>query len=573
MDLPPGSSFGPYRIVEALEQGGMAAVYRAYDPALDREVALKVLPATFLYEPTFAERFRQEARVSARLEHPHIVPVHGFGIDQQRPWMAMRLMGGGSLAGWLRGGPLPPRQVGALLRDVAQALDYAHAHGVVHRDVKPANVLLDEARRGYLADFGIARILEGSAVATATGLIQGTPHYMAPEQAVGEKAGPLCDVYSLGVVAYECLTGRVPFKGANSMAVLMQHVQAPVPEPSEEEMPAPLAAVLRRCLAKAPEERWRSAGDFAEALALAAEGLPAGGLVPPPLPRQPGLSPGARVAPAARRGAPPRVGRGRPDAKRRRLIWMAAGAAAGLVAALALVARGPQREPLPAASPRMGAASLAPPVTVIPLTPSPETATLVRGEDPSHTSTRMPAVTPFTEPSTQPWEGRTTTPTPVPTVAATAVATPVPALAVPTLAPTAADVGTDPATATRSAGGKLRVYCQAKLEPVKFRKTDEEDVRDSVRDLEKVILKRGVLELVRSAQGADVVVQVLERGREPAVIGRCRVRVRVLYGTESAVLTGRDSLKGFNTWPGAAEAAAKEVEDWLEKRPAATPGS
>jgi serine/threonine-protein kinase len=230
----------------------MAAVYEAHESSLDRRVALKVLPAEFLYDPAFADRFRQEARVAAKLEHPHIVPIHAYGIEEGRPWMAMRLVTGGSLAERVRRSPLSPAETAAVLRDVAAALDYAHARGVVHRDVKPANVLLDETGRAYLADFGIARMLEGSSVATATGLIQGTPSYMAPEQAMGVKVDRLADVYALGVVAFECLTGRVPYTGTTPVAILMKQVQEPVPEPTAAEMAPALTAVLRRCLAKTP---------------------------------------------------------------------------------------------------------------------------------------------------------------------------------------------------------------------------------------------------------------------------------------------------------------------------------
>ena len=273
MELAAGATFGPYRIVGPLGRGGMATVYRARDLSLERDVALKVLPAEFLHDAAFAERFKQEARVAARLEHPHIVPVHGFGIEQGAPWMAMRLITGGSLADRVRRGPLAPGALAALLRDVAGALDYAHDRGVVHRDVKPANVLLDEGGRAYLADFGIARMLEGSAVVTTTGMIQGTPSYMAPEQAMGEKVDRLADVYALGMVAFECLTGRVPYTGTTPVAVLMKHVQEPVPEPSEAEVARPLAAVLRRGLAKAKTDRWPSAGAFANALSEAAAGV------------------------------------------------------------------------------------------------------------------------------------------------------------------------------------------------------------------------------------------------------------------------------------------------------------
>ena len=348
MDLQPGSAFGPYRIVAPLGRGGMAAVYEAHDPSLDRSVALKVLPAEFLHDPAFAERFRQEARVAAKLEHPHIVPIHAYGIEGGRPWMAMRLVRGGSLADRVRRSPLAPREAASLLCDVAGALDYAHRQGIVHRDVKPANVLLDESGRAYLADFGIAKMLEGSSVATATGLIQGTPAYMAPEQAMGGKVDHSADVYALGVMAFECLTGRVPYTGTTPVAVLMKHVQEPVPEPAAAEVAPPLTAVLRRCLAKTPSERWPSAGAFSAALEQAASGAtPPGGLAPLPT---------LHLPPTPATGTP-RTGASLPSPPaaespvRRNLLWAAAGAVASLVvlalAGFLLVPRliGPERPP------------------------------------------------------------------------------------------------------------------------------------------------------------------------------------------------------------------------------------
>ena len=338
MDLQPDTAFGPYRILAPLGRGGMAAVYEAHEPSLDRRVALKVLPAEFLHDPAFADRFRQEARVAAKLEHPHIVPIHAYGIEGGRPWMAMRLVTGGSLAERVRRCPLSPAETAAVLRDVAAALDYAHARGVVHRDVKPANVLLDEAGRAYLADFGIARMLEGSSVATATGLIQGTPSYMAPEQAMGAKVDRLADVYALGVVAFECLTGRVPYTGTTPVAILMKHVQEPVPEPTAAEVAPALTAVLRRCLAKAPADRWPTAGAFSAALGAAAadappwvdpESLPTLEVPPSPEPGTPraGTSALPPVAPSGSSGG---------TSTRRNLLWAAFGGALGFVA-LALV--------------------------------------------------------------------------------------------------------------------------------------------------------------------------------------------------------------------------------------------
>ncbi len=261
----------------------MATVYRAYEPALDRHVALKVLPREFLHDPGFAERFTREARAIARLEHPNIVPIYAYDIDREEgiPWMALRLVGsadperpgGGALSEILKRGLVGPRRAVEILRGVADALDHAHAKGVVHRDVKPQNVLLDEDGRVYLADFGIARMLESSGGLTATGMITGTPQYMAPEQATGTKVGPAADVYALGIVAYEMLTGRVPFAADTPVAIMMKHVQEPLPLPPLSKVQAPLLQAILRCTAKRPEERWPSAGAFVSALEAGLEAL------------------------------------------------------------------------------------------------------------------------------------------------------------------------------------------------------------------------------------------------------------------------------------------------------------
>src|SRR5262249_9621961 len=160
----------------------------------DRYVALKVLPTEFLHDSDFAHRFRREARSTARLEHPNIIPMYNSGIDEGIPWMAMRLVAGGTLSSLLKGGSLDASRLVAVLRGIAGALDFAHAQGVVHRDVKPQNVLLGDDGYVYLADFGIARMIEGSSVLTRTGIITGTPQYMAPEQARGEKADRRADL-------------------------------------------------------------------------------------------------------------------------------------------------------------------------------------------------------------------------------------------------------------------------------------------------------------------------------------------------------------------------------------------
>ena len=274
MPLSPGSDFGPYRIIAPLGRGGMASVYKAYEAGLDRYVALKVLPAEFLHDPDFAERFTREAKVIAKLEHPRIVPIHAFGIDEGIPWMAMRLVGGGTVASLLTSGRLAHRRAVAILDETAEALDHAHERGVLHRDVKPQNVLLDETGHAYLADFGIAKLVEGSAVLTKSGMISGTPQYMAPEQAQGEKADHRTDIYALGIVAYEMLTGRLPFTADTPVAILMKHIMDPIPIPPISEVPEPLTRVLLKCLAKDPGARWGSAISFVDALRQAAGGGP-----------------------------------------------------------------------------------------------------------------------------------------------------------------------------------------------------------------------------------------------------------------------------------------------------------
>ena len=266
--LSSGTNLGPFVIIELLGKGGMAAVYHAYETELDRDVALKVLPPEFLHDGSFARRFEREAQLVARLEHPHIVPIYASGIEAGIPWMSMRLLTGGSLDRLLKREKLGVSHSIKLLQEVAEALEHAHANGVVHRDIKPSNLLLDEAGHVCVGDFGLARVAERSLVQTLTA-VAGTPHYMAPEQASGGQIDRRCDIYSLGVVAYELLTWRLPFEADSPLAVLMKHASEPVRFPDDEGISASARHVVEKCLAKKPDDRWPSASAFVTALAEA----------------------------------------------------------------------------------------------------------------------------------------------------------------------------------------------------------------------------------------------------------------------------------------------------------------
>lgn len=271
MNIRAGQQIGPYRIVDRIGHGGMATVYRAYHDALDRYVAIKVLPEHFVDDPPHVERFRLEARSVARLKHPNIVEVFDFGQVDDSVYLAMELVTGGTLEDRL-GAPLELKRVVELLEPLASALDYAHSRGVLHRDVKPSNILLRDDGSPVLGDFGLAKLAGSLRRLTASGTVMGTPEYMSPEQASDAELGPASDQYSFAIVAYEMLTGRVPFKAATPAATLLSHVTRPVP-PTRElsgELLAHVEDVLRRGLAKNPLERYPSASAFVTALKPAA---------------------------------------------------------------------------------------------------------------------------------------------------------------------------------------------------------------------------------------------------------------------------------------------------------------
>ncbi|KMO82917.1 serine/threonine-protein kinase [Mycolicibacterium chlorophenolicum] len=287
-----GTRFGPYELQSVIGVGGMGEVYRAYDTARERMVAIKLLRPEMVADPSFQERFRRESRVAARLQEPHVIPVHDFGEIDGVLYIDMRLVEGASLKQVLRtDGALQPRRAVAIIRQVAAALDAAHANGLVHRDIKPENVLLTPDDFAYLVDFGIAHG-GGEATVTSTGLVVGSCAYMAPERFSGDRGGPASDVYSLACLLYETLTGRAPFEAADVRQVMSAHMFSAPPRPSimRRGITRAFDDVVARGMAKAPADRYTSAGDLARAAGAAAERAPSAAPVapaaPPPSTRQ-----------------------------------------------------------------------------------------------------------------------------------------------------------------------------------------------------------------------------------------------------------------------------------------------
>jgi serine/threonine-protein kinase len=261
---------GGFRLEEQIGRGGMGVVYRAEQPGLARKVAVKVIAPAHAADERFRERFTREARLAAALDHPNIVPVYTTGEDGGQLYLVMRYIDGANLAERLRGGPLPLAAVVEIVRQVASALDAAHTRGIVHRDVKPANILLVEREDGpphaFLTDFGITRELGGAAL-TQAGAFLGSLDYAAPEQAAG--AGPHADQYSLGCVAYECITGQTPFGGRRDVEILWAHANEEPRPPSAlaPELPPEADEAVLRALLKDPDERWPTCASFAQRLA------------------------------------------------------------------------------------------------------------------------------------------------------------------------------------------------------------------------------------------------------------------------------------------------------------------
>jgi hypothetical protein len=269
--------FGRYEIKSEVARGGMATVYHAYDPSFERDVAIKVLPQAFLHDPQFRVRFEREAKVIARIEHPAIVPVYDFGEEQAQPFIVMRFMSGGSLTDRLEHGSIPLAETAKTINRLAPALDAAHQRNVIHRDLKPGNVLFDQYGNAFLSDFGIAH-LTGETGPTLTGsTILGTPSYMSPEQIQGEKnLDGRSDIYSLGVLIFQMLTGQVPYEADTPAKVMMMHVLQPVPSilDFKADLPPYCDMLIRKAMAKDPAARFATAGELAMALDSIARGEP-----------------------------------------------------------------------------------------------------------------------------------------------------------------------------------------------------------------------------------------------------------------------------------------------------------
>ncbi|MBL7163910.1 MAG: serine/threonine protein kinase [Anaerolineales bacterium] len=258
------SNIGKYEILEKIGEGGFGIVYRGRDPMLEREVAIKVLKSDVATSPDFVERFRREARLAASLRHPNIATVIEVDEREGHYYLVMDYFPGGPLSALLKDGePLPLVQAVDLLKPLADALDHAHAKGVIHRDVKPSNAILDEDGHPVLTDFGLVKSLaeEGD---TTTGVVFGTAEYMSPEQVLGKDPGPATDIYALGVIAFQMLTGQVPFTGTTPFEVQDGHVNQSPPDPGSlnPSLPEEIKGALEQALSKNPEERFNSAGEF-----------------------------------------------------------------------------------------------------------------------------------------------------------------------------------------------------------------------------------------------------------------------------------------------------------------------
>lgn len=258
--------FSRYEIKAKLSRGGIATVYHAYDPLSKREVALKILHRELLEDTQVRERFEREARIIAKLEHAAIVPVYEVGRDNDQLFFVMRYMSGGSLAERIQSRALSLSAIAHIIQRVAAALDYAHTRGVVHRDLKPGNILFDEHNNAYISDFGIAKLTQAATKITNSGII-GTPTHMSPEQARGESVDGRSDIYSLGVILFEMLCGKTPYEATTPLGMAFKHATYPVPHilKVNPNLPAGVEKVIEKVMAKERERRYGSGLELANA--------------------------------------------------------------------------------------------------------------------------------------------------------------------------------------------------------------------------------------------------------------------------------------------------------------------
>ncbi|HEC23742.1 MAG TPA: serine/threonine protein kinase [Chloroflexi bacterium] len=285
MDPYIGKKLGNYEIVELIGKGGMASVYRAFQPSMNRHVAIKIMSRQISDDEVFVRRFKNEAQLIAQLEHAHILPVYDFGEESGVLYIVMRYLPTGSLAERIPPEGMPLEDAERIFSQIASALDYAHSRGIIHRDLKPGNILIDQQGNAFLTDFGIAKSLEHTLNLTKTDSVVGTPAYMSPEQALGEPLDARSDIYALGVVLFEMLTGKTPFRGDNPMTVMLKHINEPPPRPARLKAGIHQAVenVVLKSLAKRPDDRYQRAGDMAAALKYAVA-LASGDALPPTAP-------------------------------------------------------------------------------------------------------------------------------------------------------------------------------------------------------------------------------------------------------------------------------------------------
>jgi tRNA A-37 threonylcarbamoyl transferase component Bud32 len=279
MPFAAGENIGPYRIIAQLGQGGMATVFKAYHAALDRYVALKVLHPAFFEDQSFIGRFQREARVVAKLEHPNIVPIYDYSEAEKRPYLVMKYIEGETLKARLSRGSLNANEIKRVVDSVGSALAYAHKQGILHRDIKPSNVLIQNDGAMYLADFGLARIAQAGESTLSSDSIMGTPQYISPEQARGDKdLDEGTDIYSFGVMLYEMVVGQVPFSADTPFSIIHDHIYTPLPIPRSvnENVPESVERVLLKALAKERADRYEDVSSMVEAFKAAweAAGIP-----------------------------------------------------------------------------------------------------------------------------------------------------------------------------------------------------------------------------------------------------------------------------------------------------------